>query len=108
MTEKIWLKRKWPFVIADQKKAGAKKMRKVFPHISVLSKPPQLPHGAILFLVGFPGSPWNFLLESPRNPLGFGLDLDWNTCCGSLARSTLGEIVGFLVEQILAARPYGK
>ena len=52
MTEKIWkvlIKKKWLFAGPDLLSSGAKKLRMVFPHISVVLKPPQF-----LFLVGVP------------------------------------------------------
>ena len=60
MTEKIWktcIKRKWLFAGPDLLRSGAKKLRMVFPHISVVLKPPQLPCGAFLFF-GF-GPRWS-------------------------------------------------
>ena len=47
---------------------GCQKLRMVFPHISVVSKPPQLPYGAKKNLVSVPVCHRIFY----RNPLGFG------------------------------------
>ena len=66
VTEKIrktWIKKRWPSTGADLLNSGAKKLRMMFPHISVLSKHPQLPYGLIfveLFFVflGFLGMGW--------------------------------------------------
>ena len=44
--EKLRKKEMTFFAGPDLLKAGAKKLRMVFPHISVLLKPPQLPYGA--------------------------------------------------------------
>ena len=44
--KQTWLKKKWLFAGPDRGSSGAKKLRMVFPHISVVLKPPQLPYGA--------------------------------------------------------------
>ena len=64
--QKVWIKRKWLFAGPDLLSSGAKKLRMVFPHISVLSKPPQLQYGAKKWFWS-PVVPGIFY----RNPLGF-------------------------------------
>jgi hypothetical protein len=45
----------WPFSVTEIRDAEGNKLRTIFPHISVLSKPPQLPYGTFFFFGwGFP------------------------------------------------------
>jgi hypothetical protein len=63
---KVDLKGKWLFAGPDRPRAGAIKFREMFPRISVLSKPPELPYGPQKSWFLCPrGSP-NFLQDFPR------------------------------------------
>ena len=54
----------WPFSVTEIRDAEGNKLRTIFPHISVLSKPPQLPYGTFFFLGGaFHGLSLCFLLN---------------------------------------------